>query len=123
MRHFQGKRHVPVQLLRLLRNLELLSFFLYIAMSVRVRIDGREPDSPERDGRDVPRSLMLKTPGTLELALRFSLTSEARPWTAESTLVKGSVADMMMVGAGRGYYSESRMPSSEGCISRGLIVR
>ena len=43
---------------------------------------------------------MLKTPGTLELALRFpslaaSLGLDERPWTAESTLLKGSVADMM----------------------------
>lgn len=49
---------------------------------------------------DIPKSLMLKTPGTLELALRFpsfaaSFGLDERPWTAESTLLKGSVADMM----------------------------
>lgn len=39
---------------------------------------------------DIPKSLMLYTPGTLELALRFSLGGlDERPWTAESTLVKG----------------------------------
>ena len=31
------------------------------------------------DWRSIPKSLMLKTPGTLELALRFSLASDARP--------------------------------------------
>ena len=56
---------------------------------------GRQP----RGGEDIPKSLMLNTPGTLELARRFSLGGlEERPWTAESTLDKGvgaASADMV----------------------------
>lgn len=44
----------------------------------------------------IPKSLMLKTPGTLELARRLAPLSSAglddRPWTAESTLDKGAGA-------------------------------
>lgn len=44
---------------------------------------------------DIPRSLMLKTPGTLELFLLGACFSslggdDERPCTAESTLVSGS---------------------------------
>jgi hypothetical protein len=55
----------------------------------------------------VPKSRILKTPGTLELCLRVlaSLASlgglEERPWTAESTLLRGlgaASADMMIDG-------------------------
>jgi len=70
--------NVPVQLLRLLSNLDLLPFLFYIMISVSVCIDRIKPVGPEDDdcGRgkgkgNIPKSAMLKTPGTLELALRF----------------------------------------------------
>lgn len=51
---------------------------------------------------DVPRSLMFITPAALELALRCLGPSlgglDERPWTAESTLVRGlgaASADMI----------------------------
>jgi hypothetical protein len=57
---------------------------------------------------DIPKSLMLYTPGTLELALRFGSAFASsfgelddRPWTAESTFDKGvgaaSAADMIEI--------------------------
>jgi hypothetical protein len=70
--------NVPVQLLRLLSNLDLLPFLFYIMIRVSVCIDGIKPVGPEDDdcGRrrgkgSIPKSAMLKIPGTLELALRF----------------------------------------------------
>jgi hypothetical protein len=46
---------------------------------------------------DVPKSLMFMTPSALELVLRCFVPSlgglDERPWTAESTLVRG--ADMV----------------------------
>jgi hypothetical protein len=59
-------------------------------------------------GANIPKSLMLYTPGTLELALRFGSAFapslgglDDRPWTAESTFDKGvgaaSAADMIGV--------------------------
>lgn len=51
---------------------------------------------------DLPKSLMLYTPGTLELVLRcplYSVGDEDRPDTAESTLVSvstGSTAAMVV---------------------------
>jgi hypothetical protein len=51
---------------------------------------------------DIPRSLMFITPAALELTLRCLAPSlgglDERPWTAESTLVRGegaASADMM----------------------------
>jgi len=41
--------NVPVQLLRLLSNLELLPFLFYIMICVSVWIDGIKPVGPEDD--------------------------------------------------------------------------
>lgn len=74
------------------------------------------------EGRDdVPRSLMFITPAALELTLRCFAPSlgglDERPWTAESTLVRGLgavSADMMVLGVlGR---ADSKY---QGVVSRG----
>ena len=62
----------------------------------------RTPMAGGKPEENIPKSLMLKTPGTLELARRLAPLSSAglddRPWTAESTVDKGAgaaSADMM----------------------------
>jgi len=65
---------IPVQFLRLLCNLQFLSFLFYITTHVSLDTDGIEPAAPEgdRSQRGIkPKSLMFQTPVVLELALRF----------------------------------------------------
>lgn len=70
------------------------------------------------EGRDdVPRSLMFITPVALELTLRCFAPSlgglDERPWTAESTLVRGldAVSADMMACFG---YLEGQIRSTRG---------
>ena len=73
--------------------------------------------------------MILKTPGTLELARRLAPLSSAvlddRPWTPESTLDKGAgAASADMVDEG-GFTRNQGDRSKAGCvdISRSRIVR
>ncbi len=98
---------IPVQLLRLLCNLQLLSFLFYqeaTSVFALIELSRRLRTLRAQEGEgDIPKSAMLKTPDTLELARRLASLGglEDRPWTAESTLDKGAgAASADMVGEG-----------------------
>ena len=86
----------------------------------------RDPDGPFR-AENVPKSLMLKTPGTLELALRFASFEASlgglleRPWTAESTLLRGAV-DAILILWERSVSECSVYPTSDRKVRRELII-
>jgi hypothetical protein len=83
----------------------------------------------DREG-DIPKSRILKTPGTLELARRLAPLSSAglddRPWTAESTFDNGAgpaSADMVEEGGFTGNQGDRGKGGFVVSILRTGIVR
>jgi hypothetical protein len=100
----RSKGLIPVQFLRLLCNLKVYSLLLCITSVVSLRDAGSWAGSAGVGGVSegkghVPRSLMFIIPAALELTLRCFAPSlgglDERPWTAESTLLRGLSADMI----------------------------